>query len=46
MKRVMEKDAAMTEDVIPYNIIPLDTPSITNAIVNLPEASNYGVKIC
>ncbi|XP_074556851.1 callose synthase 9-like [Curcuma longa] len=37
MKRVMEKDAAMTEDVIPYNIIPLDTPSITNAIVNLPE---------
>ncbi|XP_042386500.1 callose synthase 9-like [Zingiber officinale] len=37
MKRVMEKDAAMTEDVIPYNIIPLDTQSITNAIVNLPE---------
>ncbi|KAG6510218.1 hypothetical protein ZIOFF_028227 [Zingiber officinale] len=45
MKRVMEKDAAMTEDVIPYNIIPLDTQSITNAIVNLPEASYYGDKV-
>lgn len=46
MKRVMEKDAAMTEDVIPYNIIPLDTSSITNVIVNLPEASYYGDKVC
>lgn len=30
MKRVMEKDAAMTEDIIAYNIIPLDAPSIAN----------------
>lgn len=39
MKRVMEKDAAMTEDIIAYNIIPLDAPSIANVIVNFPEAS-------
>ncbi|BBH04333.1 glucan synthase-like 10 [Prunus dulcis] len=30
LKRVMESDAAMTEDLIAYNIIPLDAPSITN----------------
>ncbi|KAJ7957439.1 Callose synthase-like protein [Quillaja saponaria] len=37
LKRVMESDAAMTEDLIAYNIIPLDAPTITNAIVSLPE---------
>jgi hypothetical protein len=38
MKRVMQKDAARTEDVVPYNIIPLDSlTSTTNAIVNFPE---------
>ncbi|WOL05975.1 Callose synthase 9 [Canna indica] len=37
MKRVMEKDAAMMEDVIAYNIIPLDAPSMTNVIVDFPE---------
>ncbi|KAJ0974544.1 hypothetical protein J5N97_016509, partial [Dioscorea zingiberensis] len=37
MKRVMESDAAMTDDVIAYNIIPLDAPSITNAIASFPE---------
>lgn len=37
LKRVMESDAAMTEDLIAYNIIPLDVPTITNAIVSLPE---------
>ncbi|KAG5517650.1 hypothetical protein RHGRI_038144 [Rhododendron griersonianum] len=37
LKRVMESDAAMTEDLIGYNIIPLDTPTTTNAIVSLPE---------
>ncbi|KAG6682974.1 hypothetical protein I3842_13G169600 [Carya illinoinensis] len=37
LKRVMESDAAMTEDLIAYNIIPLDGPSLTNAIVDLPE---------
>lgn len=35
----MESDAAMTEDLIAYNIIPLDTPTTTNAIVSLPEVS-------
>ncbi|BFG33465.1 hypothetical protein CerSpe_197390 [Prunus speciosa] len=37
LKRVMESDAAMTEDLIAYNIIPLDAPSITNVIVSFPE---------
>uniref|UniRef100_A0A0D9VNS3 1,3-beta-glucan synthase n=1 Tax=Leersia perrieri TaxID=77586 RepID=A0A0D9VNS3_9ORYZ len=37
MKRVMQKDAEMTEDVVAYNIIPLDALSTTNAIVNFPE---------
>lgn len=37
LKRVMESDAAMTEDLIAYNIIPLDSPTTTNAIVSLPE---------
>lgn len=34
----MQKDAARTEDVVPYNIIPLDAlSSTTNAIVTFPE---------
>ncbi|KAM2691324.1 hypothetical protein EV2_005739 [Malus domestica] len=37
LKRVMESDAAMTEDLIAYNIIPLDAPNITNSVVSLPE---------
>ncbi|XP_048235434.1 callose synthase 9 isoform X1 [Ricinus communis] len=37
LKRVIESDAAMTEDLIAYNIIPLDAPTITNAIVAFPE---------
>ncbi|KAJ9549228.1 hypothetical protein OSB04_021771 [Centaurea solstitialis] len=37
LKRVMESDAAMTEDLIAYNIIPLDAPAITNAITSFPE---------
>ncbi|KAJ8436464.1 hypothetical protein Cgig2_000449 [Carnegiea gigantea] len=37
LKRVMESDAAMTEDVVAYNIIPVDTTSIANAIVTLSE---------
>ncbi|KAF5735736.1 hypothetical protein HS088_TW15G01252 [Tripterygium wilfordii] len=37
LKRVIESDAAMTEDLIAYNIIPLDAPSITNAIGSFPE---------
>lgn len=37
LKRVMESDAAMTEDLIAYNIIPLDAPTITNAIVSFHE---------
>ncbi|KAK9273813.1 hypothetical protein L1049_018624 [Liquidambar formosana] len=37
LKRVMESDAAMTEDLIAYNIIPLDAPTITNFVVSMPE---------
>ncbi|OVA03159.1 Glycosyl transferase [Macleaya cordata] len=37
LKRVIKSDAAMTEDIIAYNIIPLDAPTITNAIVSFPE---------
>ncbi|XP_074321394.1 callose synthase 9-like [Silene latifolia] len=37
LKRVMASDAAMTEDLIAYNIIPLDTTSTTNRIVALAE---------
>ncbi|GAB2277918.1 Callose synthase 9 [Dionaea muscipula] len=37
LKLVMESDAAMTEDLIAYNIIPIDTPTIANAIVSLTE---------
>lgn len=37
LKRVMESDAAMSEDLISYNIIPLDAPTLTNAIISLPE---------
>ncbi|GAB2277917.1 hypothetical protein Dimus_012615 [Dionaea muscipula] len=43
LKLVMESDAAMTEDLIAYNIIPIDTPTIANAIVSLTEVSFRGV---
>ncbi|GAU12085.1 hypothetical protein TSUD_00510 [Trifolium subterraneum] len=37
LKRVMESDSASTEDLIAYNIIPIDAASSTNAIVFFPE---------
>ncbi|KAK1589242.1 hypothetical protein Q3G72_031874 [Acer saccharum] len=37
LKQVIESDAAMTEDLIAYNIIPLDAPTVTNAIMAFPE---------
>ncbi|CAK9328067.1 unnamed protein product [Citrullus colocynthis] len=37
MKRLIELDVAMTEELIAYNIIPLDAPSVTNAIGSLAE---------
>ncbi|CAA3013942.1 callose synthase 9 [Olea europaea subsp. europaea] len=37
LKRVMESDAAMTEDLVSYNIIPLDAPTTTHAIVSFAE---------
>jgi callose synthase len=47
MKKVMQNDAARTEDVIAYNIIPLDALSTTtNAIVNFPEVIVYGIAFC
>lgn len=41
LKRVMESDAAMSEDLISYNIIPLDAPTLTNAIISLPEVKCF-----
>lgn len=35
----MEADAEMTEDLIAYNIIPLDGHTLTNAIENMSEVS-------
>lgn len=35
----MVSDAAMTEDLIAYNIIPLDGPSTTNVIGSFPEVN-------
>ncbi|XP_059430070.1 callose synthase 9 [Corylus avellana] len=48
LQRMMESDAAMTEDLIAYNIIPLDGPTLTNAIVGLPEvrAAVSALKYC
>ncbi|KAL9270036.1 Callose synthase 9-like protein, partial [Drosera capensis] len=37
LKQVMESDAAMTEGLIAYNIIPMDAPAIANAIVSFAE---------
>ncbi|XP_049932796.1 callose synthase 9-like [Nymphaea colorata] len=37
LKRVMKSDAAMSEDLVAYNIVPLDSPSSTNMIVSFPE---------
>jgi len=47
MKKVMQKDAARTEDVVPYNIIPLDAlSSTTNAIVTFPEVIAQDKAFC
>ncbi|XP_010535892.1 PREDICTED: callose synthase 9 isoform X2 [Tarenaya hassleriana] len=37
LKRVIDSDAAMSEDTIAYNIIPLDAPVSTNAVTTFPE---------
>ncbi|KAF3780127.1 Callose synthase 9 [Nymphaea thermarum] len=37
LKRVMKSDAAISEDLVAYNIVPLDSPSSTNMIVSFPE---------
>jgi len=37
LKRVMESDSASTEDLIAYNIIPIDATTSTNAVVFFPE---------
>jgi callose synthase len=38
LKRVIESDAALTEDLFAYNIIPLDAPTTTtNATLSFPE---------
>lgn len=37
LKRMIESDAAMTEDLVAYNIIPLDAPTLTNVITSFAE---------
>ncbi|KAJ8760129.1 hypothetical protein K2173_010985 [Erythroxylum novogranatense] len=37
LNQMIEADAAMSEDLIAYNIIPVDGQSTTNAIVAFPE---------
>ncbi|KAG9136289.1 hypothetical protein Leryth_003883 [Lithospermum erythrorhizon] len=36
-KRMIKEDAAMTEDLVSFNIIPLDAPTTTNPIVSFSE---------
>lgn len=38
---MIESDAAMTEDLVAYNIIPLDAPTITNVITTFAEVSSF-----
>jgi callose synthase len=45
MKKMMEKDAEMTEDVVAYNIIPIDCPSTTNDIVLFPEVNIFCITL-
>ncbi|KAL0799437.1 hypothetical protein Bca101_054612 [Brassica carinata] len=37
LKHVIDSDAAMSEDTVAYNIVPLDSPVTTNAITGFPE---------
>ncbi|XP_017218249.1 callose synthase 9 isoform X1 [Daucus carota subsp. sativus] len=37
LKRMIKSDAAMTEDLVSYNIIPLDAPTIGNVITSFGE---------
>ncbi|KAL9458899.1 hypothetical protein AB3S75_007730 [Citrus x aurantiifolia] len=37
LKQVIDSDAAMTDDLVAYNIVPLDSPTVANAIVSFPE---------
>lgn len=37
VENMMKLDAEMTEDVVAYNIVPLDSPSDANKIAFFPE---------
>ncbi|KAI3931427.1 hypothetical protein MKX01_040344, partial [Papaver californicum] len=37
LRRIKKSDGTLTGKLIPYNIVPLDAPSLTNAIVMFPE---------
>ena len=41
LKRMIKSDAAMTEDLVSYNIIPLDAPTIGNVITSFGEVSSF-----
>ncbi|OVA17595.1 Glycosyl transferase [Macleaya cordata] len=37
LRRIKKSDGTLTGELIPYNIVPLDAPSLTNAIGMFPE---------
>lgn len=37
LRRIKQSDATISGDLIPYNIVPLEAPSMTNAIGYFPE---------
>ncbi|XP_011072986.1 callose synthase 10 [Sesamum indicum] len=37
LRRIKKSDATISGDLIPYNIVPLEAPSLTNAIGYFPE---------
>lgn len=41
LKHVIDSDAAMSEDTIAYNIVPLDAPVTTNATTTFPEVGYF-----
>ncbi|PKA45943.1 Callose synthase 10 [Apostasia shenzhenica] len=41
VKKVKKSDATLGGDLTPYNIVPLDAPSVTNAIGFFPEVTFY-----
>jgi callose synthase len=39
LRRIKRSDATLSAELTPYNIVPLEAPSLTNAIRVFPEVS-------